>query len=134
MAALKLGRNFHTTMINSSDILSYSELQNAIENDLTDSNFKIAGELLLSAVTDYPTFNLKEPIDLITALRQVINDKLTFDNLERYLNSLSTHKDAWTIEALSTLLEMFALQRKNTYDKTIELDTIIQQLTQHYRK
>jgi hypothetical protein len=77
--------------------------------------------------------NLKEPNDLLTALRLAINDKLTFDNLDKYLKSLSPDKDAWTMEAINSLLEMFDFESKNTFDKAIELDTIIRQLTQHYR-
>jgi hypothetical protein len=94
-------------MTNNSDFLSYDELQNAIENDGTDNNFKTAADFLLCAVTDYPTFNLKEPTDLVAALRQSINNTLTFDNLDNYLKSLSPNNDAWTIEAVNSLLEMF---------------------------
>jgi hypothetical protein len=121
-------------MTNISDFLSYDELQNAIENDGTENNFKTAADFLLSAVTDYPTFNLKEPTDLVAALRQAINEKLTFDNLDYYLKTLSPDKDAWTIEAINSLIEMFDFERKNIFDKAIELDKIIQQLTQHYRQ
>jgi hypothetical protein len=117
-----------------SDFLSYDELQNAIENDKTDNNFKIAANFLLNAVTDYPTFKLKEPTDLVARLRQSVNGKLTFENLDKYLNSLSLEKDAWAIEAISALVEMFDFERKNIFDKTIELETIIRQLTQHYRQ
>lgn len=117
------------------DFLSYDELlQNAIENDETNNNFKTAADFLLSAVTDYPTYNLKEPTDLVAALRQSINGKLTFDNLDNYLKSLRPDNDAWTIEAISSLLEMFDFERKNSFDRTIELESIIQQLTQHYRQ
>ena len=123
----------HTILTNDTDFLSYDELQNAIENDRTDNNFKIAADFLLSAVTDYPSFNLKEPTDLVAALQQSVNDRLTFDNLEKYLKSLSPDKDAWTMEAITALLEMFDFKRKYTFDRTIELDRIIQQLTQHYR-
>lgn len=121
-------------MRNESNFLSYDELQNAIDTDETASNFKTAADFLSSAVTDYPTFNLKELTDLVAALRQVINDKLTFDNLNNYLKFLSPDKDAWTMEAINSLLEMFDFDRKNTFDKTIELETIIRQLTNHYRQ
>jgi hypothetical protein len=121
-------------MTTNTDFLSFDELQNAIENDVTDNNFKTAADFLLSAVTDYPTFNLKEPTDLVAALRQSINNKLTFDNLDNYLKTLSSNKDAWIIEAVTSLLKMFDFERKNTFDKSIELDTIIRQLTKHYRQ
>lgn len=107
----------HTTMTNNSDFLSYDELQNAIENDATDNNCKTAAEFLLSAVTDYPTFNLKEPNDLLNSLRQAINDRLTFDILDKYSKSLSPEKDAWTLEAISSLLEMFDFERKKLLTK-----------------
>lgn len=121
-------------MINKNDFLSYDELQNAIENDGTDNNYKTAAGFLLNAVTDYPTFNLKEPTELVAALRQKVNDKLTFDNLYNYLKSLSSDKDAWTMEAINSLLEMFDFDRKSVFDHTIELESIIRQLTQHYRQ
>jgi len=121
-------------MKNENDFLSYDELQNAIDIDEPANNFKTAADFLLSAVGDYPTFNLKEPTDLVAALRQSINDKLTFENLNNYLKSLSPDKDAWTMEAVNSLLEMFDFDRNNTFDKTIELETIIRLLTKHYRK
>ena len=121
-------------MTNKSDFLSFDELQNAIESDVTENNFKTAAYFLLIAVMDYPTFNLKEPSDLVAALRLSINDKLTFDNLDIYLKSLRPAKEAWEMEAINSLLEMFDFERKNIFDKTIELDTIILQLTQYYRQ
>ncbi len=121
-------------MTNSNNFLSYDELQNAIENDGADSNFKIAADFFLSAVTDYPTFNLKEPTNLVAELQQSVNGKLTYENLDKHLKSLSADKDAWKIEAISSLLELFDFGRKNNFDKTIELDTILRQLTQHYRQ
>lgn len=121
-------------MTNKSNFLSYDELQNAIDNDGTANNFKTAADFLLSAITDYPTFNLKEPTELVAGLKQTLNDKLTFDNLNNHLKSLTSDNNAWTIEAINSLLEMFDFERKNTFNKEIELETIIQQLTQHYRQ
>jgi len=121
-------------MTNKNDFLSYDELQDAILNDGTDNNYKTAADFLLSAVNDYPTFNLKEPSGLVAALRQKVNDILTFDNLSNYLKSLSPDTDAWTMEAISSILKMFDFNRKEVFDHTIELETIIRQLTQHYRQ
>lgn len=121
-------------MATKKEFLGYDELQIAIEKDVTDNNFKTAAGYLLNAVTDYPTSNLKEPKDLIVTLRQSINGKLTFDNLDNYLKTLRPDKDAWEMEAINSLLEMFDFERKNNFDKTIELDAIIQKLTQHYRQ
>jgi hypothetical protein len=65
-------------MTNKNDYLSHVELQKALDNDETTNNFKTAADLLLSAINDYPTFNLIEPIDLVAELRKEIKDKLTF--------------------------------------------------------
>jgi hypothetical protein len=115
------------------EFLSYDELRNAIENDGGENNFKTAATFLLNAVSDFPTFNLKEPADLIINLRQELNDKLVFENIDNYLRAVSIENDIWTQESISSLLEMFDFERKNIYDKKIELDTIIRKLTEHYR-
>lgn len=120
-------------MTNINDFLSYDELLYAIENDGTDNHYKTASDFLLSAVTDYPIFNIKEPTELVVALRQRVNNKLTYDNLYNYLISLNPDRDAWTMEAITSLLEMFDFDRKNAFDHSVELQTIIRQLTQHYR-
>lgn len=119
---------------NSLDFLTYNELFEAIENDASDNHFKTAANFLESAVTDWPTFNLKEPRDLIKELKGEIKDKLTYDNLDKYLKNLKPNNDAWKIEAVNTLLEMFDFNRQNSFDKTIELEKIIENLTLHYRK
>ena len=121
-------------MTNKSDFLSFDELRNAINNDGIDNNFKTAATFLLSAVTDHPTSNIKEPSHLVATLRQALNNRLTFENLDNYLEVLSSYEDSWAMESINALLEMFDFERKNTFDKTIELVSIIRQLTQHYRK
>ena len=96
-----------TTDNSSYKIISADKLFDAIENDLTDNNYKTAAEFLQSALTDWPTFNLKEPSDLLTELKRDIQDKLTYTNLDNYLRRLYPSNDAWKISAVSSLLEMF---------------------------
>ncbi len=38
------------------------------------------------------------------------------------------------MEALSALLEMFDFDRRKMFDRTIELEVIVDRLTQHYRQ
>lgn len=63
------------TTIDKYNFISYDELFNAIENDTTDNNFKTSAELLMSAVTDWPTLNLQEPKNLIAELKNEIKKK-----------------------------------------------------------
>lgn len=114
--------------------MSYDELLNAIENDLTENTFKTSAEFLKSAVTDWPKLNLQEPKDLIAELKNEISGKLTFDNLESYLKNLNPNNDAWKMETVSALLEMFDFDRKDINDKSITLELLVDKLTQHYRQ
>lgn len=38
----------------------------------------------------------------------------------------------WKVEAVHALLEMFDFERKNKFDKNIELESIIEKITRHY--
>ncbi len=115
------------------NFISFDELFNAIENDSTENNFKTSAAFLISAVTDWPKLNLQEPKDLIAELNLEIKEKLNFDNLKSYLEQLNPNNDAWKMEAVTALLEMFDFDRKGINDKSISLETIVDKLTQHYR-
>ncbi len=115
------------------NFISFDELFNAIENDSTENNFKTSAAFLISAVTDWPKLNLQEPKDLIAELKLEIKEKLNFDNLKSYLEQLNPNNDAWKMEAVTALLEMFDFDRKGINDKSISLETIVDKLTQHYR-
>lgn len=115
-------------------IISADKLFDAIENDLTDNNFKTAAEFLQSALTDWPTFNLKEPSDLLTELKRDVQAKLTYTNLDNHARHLNLGVDAWKATAISSLLEMFDFERTNMFDKKIELEYIIDKISRHYLK
>lgn len=63
-----------------------------------------------------------------------LKKKLNFDNIESYSKNLRATNDGWKMEAVSALLEMFDFDRKCNNDKSIELEKIVENLTQHYRK
>jgi hypothetical protein len=114
------------------EFISYDELQNVVDNNITD-NYKTCAEFLLSAVTDYPKFNLLEPKELIYELRKEIKGNLTFDNLDNFLKSLNSNVSGWKMETISSLLEMFDFERKCDFNRNIEMETIIKKLTEHFR-
>lgn len=115
------------------DFLTFSELLKIIEIDTTENNYLTAADLLLTAMTDWPTEDLEKSSDIVVQLKKEIKKKLTFDNLDKYSKMLTLDKNAWKVEAISSLLEMFDFERKGIFDKTIELETIIDRLTKHYR-
>ena len=120
------------TTDDSLEIISYVNLCEAIENDLTYNNFKTAAEFLMNALEEWPTLDLREPLELLKELRREVKGKLTYGNLENF----SMHQDIglgqWKVEAVHALLEMFDFERKNKFDKNIELESIIEKITRHY--
>jgi hypothetical protein len=115
-----------------SEVITFGELDNGIELESDDSKFKTCAKLLIAALNDWPTLGLQEPSDLLNELRDDVNKPLTFDNLHSYLRRL-TIQDAWKMEAVASLLEMFDFDRDKSIDKTMTLETIIKKLTDHYR-
>lgn len=80
---------------------------------------------MLKAICDWPTENLSEPNELISELKRQINGKLTRGNIEEYMRTLKVEKDAWKLESLSNILEIFDIERSENVDREMELEMII---------
>ena len=106
-----------------------------IELETTDSKFRVCAEFLLSALNDWPTMGLEEPKDLLDELANDVSRPLTYENLNSYSNGLriEVSGNAWKMESVTSLLEMFDFNRQGNFDKTVTLETIIEKLTEHYR-
>ena len=117
------------------EIITFDELSDKIESVKADDKFRTCGELLLTAINDWPTTNLKEPKGLLDELKNKINRPLTFDNLKHYSDGLiiDISGNAWKKESVTSVLEMFDFDRNNTFDKEVTLDKIIERLTNHFR-
>lgn len=74
--------------------ITLTELIDVLESDPTDNNYKSAVDNLLEAFTDWPTENI-EVSEMIPELKKEVQDKLTFDNISRFLKTLNPIKDAW---------------------------------------
>ncbi len=115
--------------LKNNELISYSELSDAIENDNSDNKIKVRAEFLLTSITDYPTFNLKEPIDFLNELKNEIGSPLTYELIDNYEKKLTFDNgdNTWKKEALSSVLEMFY------WDKTKTLDELIREISIHYK-
>lgn len=105
----------------------------AVENNATESNFKSVAENLLEAINDWPT-EVSEPSELIAELKKQINERLTFDNINDFSKTLSFEKDAWKMESLYSILEIFNFERNADIDREVELEVILGSITKRYRK
>ena len=119
------------TSNNSCKNISYNKLFDFIDNDTAENNFKINADFLYSAMTDWPT-GIEDTESLLYQLKKEVDGKLTHGNLDNYLKRLNLNRDSWKAEAVSSLLETFDFERKNLFDKNIELEIIVDKITRHY--
>jgi len=115
--------------LRSIELISFNELCSAIESDKSDSKIKATAQFFLNSINDWPTYNLKEPVDFMNELKKKIGFPLTFELIENYEKKLSLDKEknTWKKEALSSVLEMFYWNKSNT------LDDIVKEISQHYK-
>lgn len=116
------------------EILTSEELWSAIESDLTDHQIKRAASSLFDAIRDWPKLNLEEPSEFIAELRQEIGSPLSYSNIKNYSDKLYAGQDAWKMEALSSVLEMFDFESKSQYDHNLTLEEIVEKITNHCRQ
>ena len=109
------------------DIISFEELYDKVEQDVSNNKIKTAAKALLTAINDWPIPNLSEPQKLLLALTNEIGLPLIHKRIENYSKILIVNNDSWKMEAISSLLEMFE------YDSTKTLDEIINDITIHYK-
>ena len=114
--------------------LTFDELEDGLNSSFTDGSFKVNATHLLSALHDWPTLNLNQPSALVHELKSFVHDGLTFQNLMKYSRQLSVSNDAWQIEAIESLLNMFGNESGNQEDNAPDLEMLIDRLTIHYRQ
>ncbi|MFC7773905.1 hypothetical protein [Flavobacterium sp. GCM10027622] len=114
-------------------MITSEELITTIENVATESNMKVVAENLLEAIRDWPTENLTEPSEFVSELKLQINSKLTFENIDNFLKTLCIEKDAWKMESLTSVLEIFDFERNGKVDKEVELEVLLERITNHIK-
>ena len=114
-------------------MITSEELWDALENDATESKLKSVVESLLEAISDWPT-SLSEPSELVSELKLQINAKLTVGNIERFLKNLRVEKDGWKMESLSSLLIFFDKQRNENVDEEVELEVLLERITNRLKR
>jgi hypothetical protein len=108
-------------------LISSEDLENAIDNDTSENKYKKAGQSLLMAITDWPTMNLVEPVDLINELKKEIGLELIMEKIKQHQTKLNLATDAWKAESLSSVLEVYNL------DNTKVLDELVVEIAKHYK-
>ena len=107
-------------------IISADKLLQKLEADTTNNKLRLAGQVLLNAINDWPTPDLSEPKELLEELNKYITLPFTYEKVAQYYNTLEPATTAWKLESISQLLEIF------DYDKAKSLETIIIDISKHY--
>jgi hypothetical protein len=109
--------------------MSFVELNTAIKNGYADEFYSKIAELLLMALNDWPV--RIEPTDLIFELRNQTNNNLTINNIQRYISTLKPETDAWKMEAIESIINIFKTYSYISNRIDVELEEILIQLTLH---
>ena len=94
---------------------TYAELEVAIEGDGAPEFIEFA-QLLVNACIKWPTFNLKEPSDLVREVARELRGQLTQSNIEKFSQYLPVSRsENWPhkMQACVAMLELFQYGRTN---------------------
>ncbi len=100
-------------------MISADELNSRLETDASDNKFKIQAQLLLDAINDWPSHNLREPADFLNELMVEIGVPLNLERIQVYAQTLSVANDAWKMESLTSVLEIFVGNDTKTLDEIV---------------
>ena len=115
------------------NILNFTELISLREDVRADDHYIALSNLLIGAISDWPTINSKEPCDLLNELKTEVNAQLSLENLELFRDKLALEIEAWRIEAVTALLQMFDMAKLNGNETPGDLEEIIYDLSAHYQ-
>lgn len=110
--------------------ITYDRLYDVVNHSIHDNHFTLAAAFLYRAMTDWPS-DVGDTQGLLHQLKKEVGNNLTYDNLDNYAKQLNLSTDAWKAEAISSLLELFDFERKNIFDKNIELETMIAKIVRY---
>ena len=108
-------------------LISLNELQEAIDQDFSGSEIKASGQLFLNAVNDWPMHNFININDFISALHHELGSTLTLERIIEYSKKLYSGNQAWKLEAMSSLIEIF------NNDNAKSLESIVFEIIDYYK-
>ena len=105
--------------VNTNNLPTYSQLVQISEST---SSLKSSAGFVIDALNDWPELNLKEPSSLISILRNEISGELNLKNISEFLSTLHPNTDAWKIEAIESLIQLYGMANTDwkSADKTLE--------------
>jgi hypothetical protein len=91
--------------------ISIEFLKDSGRSDVTDKNTETAIEILLAAINDWPS-PVENLNDFKSQVSKTLGGSVTKEKIEACVANLNVVSDAWKIESLTQLLDIFNLNKK----------------------
>lgn len=91
--------------------ISIELFNDSSRGDISDKNTEKAIEILLAAINDWPT-PVENLNDFKNQVSKTLGGPVTKEKIEVCVDNLIVVSDAWKIESLTQLLDIFSLNKK----------------------
>ncbi len=118
-------------MEETSVILTFDNLRDAVDNDPDNNPTKELAELFLTAMYEWPSIKEDKIDEFVKQLKMFFGDPLTKDKITTKVIDLSIQYNAWRYEAGSSILELLQLSEK--YVNQFDFDKIVNHLVNYYK-
>ncbi|SFB15721.1 hypothetical protein SAMN05660845_1903 [Flavobacterium swingsii] len=108
------------------------ELYDLVELHTTSNKIKQIAELFLTAMNDWPTFNLNEITDFIKEVKEYFGSPLTLEKIDAKNRNEIDEVNFWRIESGSSIAEMIELSK--LYFNETDFDKIVSDILIYYSK
>ncbi len=109
--------------------MTYSELYDLVESDTENSKLKEIAELFLTAMNDWPTYNLEEIDTFLLELKEYFGNPLTLDKIS---SKEFQNVNAWKHESGSSIAEM--IEYSKLYYNETDFDVILDLILNNYKQ
>ncbi len=106
-------------------LATYDDIADVVAAGLLVEPLVSQATLLLEACNDWPSIEVKNPIDLLRQLHHEVSGSLTYEALANYCSGLTG--SPWIAASLAGLLELF--RRGPEFDKTSNLADLMLEVT-----
>lgn len=113
--------------------ITWEELQQLLEQAVDPPRLLALAEFLVEAIRNWPTYNLQEPAELVTALAHEVGNPLTHERLRQYASSLPLPEELWKVVSIGSLLHLWEQAPPPLLNRTRTLQMLLEQLTPPWR-
>jgi len=112
------------------EITTFKTLENIVNFDIGNHNFKELAKLFLTAMNDWPNSNKTEISEFIVELRKFIGSPITLKKINAKNSLKLTESNAWKLESISSISELIQKAEKTIQED--DFDKVIAKILEYY--